>query len=88
MYWRDYNGLVPTDALPGGKNADGKTTYVGQMNILAEYNTETSKIHTIPVTITNGNRTAVGAYQGRTVTSDDNSYVKVSENCVTTSKVT
>lgn len=29
-YWRDYNKDIPDDALPGGKDKRGKTTYIGQ----------------------------------------------------------
>ncbi|KAF5271205.1 hypothetical protein FQA39_LY08212 [Lamprigera yunnana] len=30
FYWRDYNGDVPKDALPGGMNREHKPTYIGQ----------------------------------------------------------
>jgi hypothetical protein len=30
-YWRDYNGLIPEDALPGGRDINGKDTYIGQI---------------------------------------------------------
>ncbi|KAK4874967.1 hypothetical protein RN001_014327 [Aquatica leii] len=31
FYWRDYNGEVPKDALPGGMDRDHKPTYIGQV---------------------------------------------------------
>ncbi|KAF5280047.1 hypothetical protein FQR65_LT03302 [Abscondita terminalis] len=30
FYWRDYNGIVPKDALPGGMDRERKPTYIGQ----------------------------------------------------------
>ena len=30
-YWREFNGVIPQDALPGGINSDGETTYIGQV---------------------------------------------------------
>lgn len=29
-YWRDYTGDIPKDAVPGGTDANGDTTYIGQ----------------------------------------------------------
>ncbi|RZC40625.1 DUF3421 domain containing protein [Asbolus verrucosus] len=29
-YWRDYTGEIPRDAVPGGLDINGRTTYVGQ----------------------------------------------------------
>jgi len=29
-YWRDYTGEIPDDALSGGTNSKGHTTYIGQ----------------------------------------------------------
>ncbi|EFA03860.1 hypothetical protein TcasGA2_TC013978 [Tribolium castaneum] len=29
-YWREFTGVVPPDALPGGKDADGRRTYIGE----------------------------------------------------------
>lgn len=29
-YWRGYDRDIPEDALPGGKDKRGKTTYIGQ----------------------------------------------------------
>uniref|UniRef100_A0A1Y1MM68 Uncharacterized protein n=1 Tax=Photinus pyralis TaxID=7054 RepID=A0A1Y1MM68_PHOPY len=31
VYWRDYNGDVPNDALPGGLDRDRNPTYIGQV---------------------------------------------------------
>ncbi|KAB0797710.1 hypothetical protein PPYR_08703 [Photinus pyralis] len=30
-YWREFNGKIPQDALPGGVNSQGVTTYIGQV---------------------------------------------------------
>ncbi|RZC36345.1 DUF3421 domain containing protein, partial [Asbolus verrucosus] len=30
-YWRDYNGVIPSDALPAGKDFNGDDTYIGQV---------------------------------------------------------
>ncbi|RZC14261.1 DUF3421 domain containing protein, partial [Asbolus verrucosus] len=32
-YWRDYNGIIPKDALSGGKDANGKNVYIGQIYV-------------------------------------------------------
>ncbi|RZC39954.1 DUF3421 domain containing protein, partial [Asbolus verrucosus] len=32
-YWRDYNGVIPEDALPGGQNRDGDNIYIGQVYV-------------------------------------------------------
>ncbi|XP_031334297.1 uncharacterized protein LOC116164286 [Photinus pyralis] len=31
-YWREYKGMLPVDALPGGYDTKGQTTYIGQMH--------------------------------------------------------
>ncbi|KAK5646594.1 hypothetical protein RI129_005058 [Pyrocoelia pectoralis] len=30
-YWREFDGKIPQDALPGGINSEGVTTYIGQV---------------------------------------------------------
>ncbi|KAF5302556.1 hypothetical protein FQR65_LT00928 [Abscondita terminalis] len=30
-YWQDFEGEIPTDAFPGGKDVNGKPIYVGQV---------------------------------------------------------
>lgn len=30
-YWRDYTGNIPNDALPGGRDAEGRLTYIAQV---------------------------------------------------------
>jgi len=30
-YWKDFNDAIPKDALQGGTNSNGKTTYIGQV---------------------------------------------------------
>ncbi|KAJ3645478.1 hypothetical protein Zmor_023128 [Zophobas morio] len=32
-YWRDYNGVVPFDAFPGGTDINGNDTYIGQVYV-------------------------------------------------------
>ncbi|XP_044268764.1 uncharacterized protein LOC123013949 [Tribolium madens] len=32
-YWREFTGVVPPDALPGGKDADGRDAYIGEAYI-------------------------------------------------------
>lgn len=29
-YWRDYTGIIPSDAVPGGTDINKVTTYIGQ----------------------------------------------------------
>jgi len=30
-YWRDYSGIIPSDALPGGLDRSGRPMYIGQI---------------------------------------------------------
>ena len=32
-YWRDYNGVVPFDAFPAGRDINGNDTYIGQVYV-------------------------------------------------------
>jgi hypothetical protein len=32
-YWKEYAGVIPPDALPGGRDLDGRNTYIGQAYI-------------------------------------------------------
>ncbi|RZC33313.1 hypothetical protein BDFB_011922, partial [Asbolus verrucosus] len=32
-YWRDYNGVIPEDAFPGGQDAHGDDVYIGQIYV-------------------------------------------------------
>ncbi|XP_031334298.1 uncharacterized protein LOC116164287 [Photinus pyralis] len=32
-YWREYKGEIPADAIPGGRDTKGKTTYIGHFHI-------------------------------------------------------
>ena len=57
-YWRPYHGVVPHDALPGGRDAAGNVTYIGQV-LLGFRN------GVIPATITPGEKSAVAPYYGR-----------------------
>lgn len=29
-YWKEYTGVIPPDAIPGGKDLDGQDTFIGQ----------------------------------------------------------
>ena len=66
-YWRPYLGVVPHDAFPGGHDAAGNVTYIGQ--VLLE-----SKNGIIPAKITPGVKTAEAPYFGRYV---NDKYVQV-----------
>lgn len=33
FYWRKYTGTIPSDAISGGKDREGKTTYIGQASL-------------------------------------------------------
>ncbi|KAB0790949.1 hypothetical protein PPYR_02749 [Photinus pyralis] len=58
-YWREYDGTIPTDAVPGGSDKDGNLTYVGQI-YMKDYGL-------LPATITRGSTVAVSSSQGITV---------------------
>jgi hypothetical protein len=32
-YWRDYNGIIPRDAVKGGANINGEHVYIGQVYV-------------------------------------------------------
>ncbi|KAF5277187.1 hypothetical protein FQR65_LT03893 [Abscondita terminalis] len=75
-YWRDFKGLVPSDAIPCVLDSD-ETSYIGQFSVVAEYNKDVADIHTLVATLYTGNRRAVAAYNGRTVYSSDHSNLKI-----------
>ncbi|KAB0792996.1 hypothetical protein PPYR_12616 [Photinus pyralis] len=68
-FFRDYYGLVPTDAIPGGKTEDGGMTYIGQFPVLNYF--EDLRIDLLTATIVKGELRAYGPYNNRTVYSDD-----------------
>ncbi|KAF5277185.1 hypothetical protein FQR65_LT03891 [Abscondita terminalis] len=76
-YWREYTGILPSDAIPGGNTDSGEVTYIGQFPIAAEYNTDVSTVHTLVATLYKGKDHAVAAYNGRSVYSNDTSDIKV-----------
>ncbi|KAK4874259.1 hypothetical protein RN001_013619 [Aquatica leii] len=76
-YWREFNGLLPSDAIPGGTDETGDTTYIGQFSVVAEYNTDVASIHSVVATLYKGKDRAVAAYNGRAVYSNETSNLKV-----------
>ncbi|KAK4873708.1 hypothetical protein RN001_013068 [Aquatica leii] len=69
-YWRDFNGLVPSDAVVGGTDDNGVSTYIGQFSIPAAYGQQKSKIHLLPATIKKGSVNTYAPYYGRVVYSN------------------
>ncbi|KAF5293551.1 hypothetical protein FQA39_LY03036 [Lamprigera yunnana] len=76
-YWRDFTGLLPTDAVPGGLDASGDITYIAQFSLPAEYNQDVSGIHTLVGTLRKGKDRAEAPYLGRTIYSNETSNLKV-----------
>ncbi|KAF5302097.1 hypothetical protein FQR65_LT08648 [Abscondita terminalis] len=76
-YWRDYQGLVPSDAIVGGVDLDGIKTYIGQFSVEAQYGQQKSKIHLLPATIRIGVVGAYAPYYGRVVYANHTDNVKV-----------
>ncbi|KAF2893371.1 hypothetical protein ILUMI_12802 [Ignelater luminosus] len=33
FYWKNFTGKIPKDAIPGGRDKEGKTTYIGQARL-------------------------------------------------------
>jgi len=52
-YWREYRGIIPHDALPGGKDEAGLPTYIGQALVYP--------FGLLPASIYYGNTTAVAS---------------------------
>lgn len=77
FFWKDYTGLIPSEALPGGIDKTGNKTYIAQLSIVAEYNYQSSNIHTLPATLLRGARSAEAAYRARTVYSNETTNTKV-----------
>lgn len=59
-YWRDYSGAIPCDAVKGGTDAAGNTTYIGQVS--AADKCADTQPDIISATIHEGNKTAYAAY--------------------------
>lgn len=53
-YWRQYLGEIPPDAIPGGRDESGRTTYIGQAYIVHESLRSRSAI--VPVEIYAGRK--------------------------------
>lgn len=77
-YWRDYYGLIPSDAIKAGTDENGQDTYVAQLTTVAEYNVGKTRLHTVPAVIKKGSKTAFAPYAGRVIHSNDTSNTKVS----------
>ena len=76
-YWRDFNGLLPTDALVGGTDESGETMYIGQFSIISNCSNDPSNIDTIIATLYTGHDRATASYNGNFVYSNETSNVKV-----------
>ncbi|KAF2883234.1 hypothetical protein ILUMI_22939 [Ignelater luminosus] len=76
-YWRDFNGLIPNDAIKGGKDENGEDTYVAQFTTLAEYNVAKTKLHTVPAVIKKRSRYAFAPYAGRVIHSNSTTNTKI-----------
>ncbi|KAF5293550.1 hypothetical protein FQA39_LY03035 [Lamprigera yunnana] len=76
-YWREFNGLMPSDAVPGGADESGEITYIGRFSIPAEYGQNVPSIHTLVATLRKGRNYAEAPYLSRTVYSNDTSNLMV-----------
>lgn len=65
-YWRDYKGIVPQDAILGGRDKYNQPTFIGQALI--------KEGGIMPCTIYNGNKTVDVEYYGHLKT---DTHVKV-----------
>ncbi|KAK4874257.1 hypothetical protein RN001_013617 [Aquatica leii] len=75
-YWRDFKGLVPSDAIPSDSQSED-TVYIGQFSVVAEYNVDVANLHTLVATLYKGKHRAIAAYNGRTVYSNETSNLKI-----------
>ncbi|KAF5293549.1 hypothetical protein FQA39_LY03034 [Lamprigera yunnana] len=66
-FWREFSGLMPSDAIPGGADESGEITYIARFSVPAEYRPNLSRIHTLVGTLRKGRNYAEAPYQGRTV---------------------
>ncbi|XP_018575569.1 uncharacterized protein LOC108914277 [Anoplophora glabripennis] len=55
-YWRNYTGIIPRDAIEGGRDVNNMTTYIGQVSVKNQ--------GVIPATIYPGNTTVVAVAHG------------------------
>ncbi|KAF2883235.1 hypothetical protein ILUMI_22940 [Ignelater luminosus] len=76
-YWRDFNGLIPSTAIKGGKDENGEDTYIGQFTTVAEYNIGKANLHTLPAVIKKGSTRAFAPYFGRVIRSNDTTNTKI-----------
>ncbi|KAK4886675.1 hypothetical protein RN001_002946 [Aquatica leii] len=65
-YWREYLGVIPDDAFPGGSDKSGAHTYIGQMF---------TKGLLLPATIYQGSQTALASAGGISIRQEN--FVKI-----------
>ncbi|KAF2883236.1 hypothetical protein ILUMI_22941 [Ignelater luminosus] len=71
-YWREYNGIIPSDAIPGGFDSAGNPTYIGQIPYRGP--------RLLPATINKDCNTAYSTVYGREVTADTHVKILCSKN--------
>jgi len=64
-YWKEYDGLIPEDAVPGGHDKSGNPTYIGQVLY-------TKQSDLLPATIYSGCKSALATEGGKQWQSDKN----------------
>ncbi|KAK5639941.1 hypothetical protein RI129_010752 [Pyrocoelia pectoralis] len=84
FYWRDYDGTIPSDAVPGG-NLNGNITYIGMLTVPGIINAGTISGFIIP-----GDPKAYATHHGLALENDKGVRVpcrfmwtkKLEDNCV------
>ncbi|KAF2895267.1 hypothetical protein ILUMI_10905 [Ignelater luminosus] len=66
-YWREYTGVIPSDAIPGGTDRSAKRTYIGQMY--------SKSFGLLPATIYPGSTSAIASGGGKSFSAD--TFVKI-----------
>ncbi|KAK5641472.1 hypothetical protein RI129_010019 [Pyrocoelia pectoralis] len=77
-FWRDYTGILPNDALPGGIDSNGSTTYIAQISIPSLWDPTRSTVDVLPAILQAGAIIVYAPYNATVVyRSASNSSVKI-----------
>ncbi|KAK5650789.1 hypothetical protein RI129_001818 [Pyrocoelia pectoralis] len=68
-YWREYNGNIPHDAIPGGLDQEANPTYIGQVYL--------GKTGLLPATIKQGFNSALTSAGGKTIEAKQIENIKI-----------
>ncbi|KAB0794123.1 hypothetical protein PPYR_13743 [Photinus pyralis] len=72
-YWRDYTGIVPNDAIAGGVDSHGRTTYVAQISVPAIQDPTRLRVEAIPAVLQAEKMSVYAPYNGNVISTNASS---------------